>query len=212
MYYVPITSSRISAGRCVCTGSNSSIVDIAVSNEDFSTLVAAAQAADIVDTLAADGPLDVFAPTDEAFANALASLGITADQLLAQTDLLRKILAYHVVAEGAACDGTPSGVLNTLLPGQTLQVDGSTVTDGLGEQATIIATVPASNGQIFVIDAVLLPQTDDEAPPAPEVDDDGCVVEKNNINTGYQEFGGPNDPVKCRIIENSVNTGVQVFN
>merc|ERR1711988_1972760 len=77
------------------------IVDIAAGNEDFSTLVAAVQAADLVDALSdPDASLTVFAPTNAAFEAALESLGMTAEELLADTDLLTSVLLYHVV-EGA---------------------------------------------------------------------------------------------------------------
>jgi len=74
------------------------IVDVAAGNEDFSTLVAAVQAANLVETLSSEGPFTVFAPTDEAFAAALDALGITAEDLLSNTDLLTQILVYHVVS------------------------------------------------------------------------------------------------------------------
>jgi uncharacterized surface protein with fasciclin (FAS1) repeats len=73
------------------------IVDIAVGNEDFSTLVAAVQAAGLVDALNGEGPYTVFAPTNEAFAAALEALGISAEDLLADTETLTSILLYHVV-------------------------------------------------------------------------------------------------------------------
>ena len=132
------------------------IVEIAVSNPDFSTLVAAVQAAGFVDALSSPGPLVVFAPTNQAFADLLAQLGITAEELLADTELLAQVLSYHVVADGASCDTPLNGVVNTL-QGATLDVSGSTVTDIAGNVYNIVATVPASNGQIFVIDGVLLP-------------------------------------------------------
>jgi uncharacterized surface protein with fasciclin (FAS1) repeats len=146
---------------------DSNIVEIAVSQPDFSTLVAAVQAANLTDALSAEGPLDVFAPTNEAFANALAALGITAEELLGQTELLQQILAYHVVASGASCDMPLMGAVETLLPGNTLTVEGSTVTDGNGGTANILGTVPAKNGQIFIIDSVLLPAP---APAAPAME------------------------------------------
>ena len=74
------------------------IVDVAAGNPDFSTLVAAVQAAGLVDTLSSDGPFTVFAPTNAAFDDALAALGLTADELLADTETLTSILTYHVLA------------------------------------------------------------------------------------------------------------------
>ena len=74
------------------------IVDVAIAAGDFTTLVAAVQAAGLVETLSGEGPFTVFAPTDEAFAAALEALGLTAEELLADTALLTSVLTYHVVA------------------------------------------------------------------------------------------------------------------
>ncbi|CAN5897856.1 hypothetical protein BH23ACT5_BH23ACT5_15990 [soil metagenome] len=74
------------------------IVDTAVAAGDFTTLAAALEAAGLVDTLKGDGPFTVFAPTDAAFKAALADLGLTAEELLADTETLTSILTYHVVA------------------------------------------------------------------------------------------------------------------
>nr|NIR35072.1 fasciclin domain-containing protein [Actinomycetota bacterium]NIS30008.1 fasciclin domain-containing protein [Actinomycetota bacterium]NIT94806.1 fasciclin domain-containing protein [Actinomycetota bacterium]NIU18473.1 fasciclin domain-containing protein [Actinomycetota bacterium]NIU64519.1 fasciclin domain-containing protein [Actinomycetota bacterium] len=63
------------------------IVDVAVADGSFTTLVAAVTAAGLVETLSGDGPFTVFAPTDDAFAAALDALGLTADELLASPDL-----------------------------------------------------------------------------------------------------------------------------
>lgn len=91
------------------------IVDVAVDSGQFPTLVAALQAAGLVDTLSGPGPFTVFAPTEEAFAAALDSLGLTADELLADTETLTSILTYHVLATDA-----PSSVVVTL-DGQDLE-------------------------------------------------------------------------------------------
>ena len=138
------------------------IVDVAVAADDFTTLVAAVQAADLVDTLSSDGPFTVFAPTDEAFAAALEALGLTADELLADTDTLTDILTYHVIA-----DEVPSSTVVTLDGEMVETVNGASVTIGVEgdtvtvDDATVIAVdVEADNGVIHVIDAVLLPPTD----------------------------------------------------
>jgi uncharacterized surface protein with fasciclin (FAS1) repeats len=136
-----------------------SIVDVAVGAGTFDTLVAAVQAADLEGTLSAGGPFTVFAPTDDAFEAALDGLGITAEDLLADTETLTAILTYHVVP-GAV----PSGDVVTL-DGQSVEtangasvditVDGDMV---MVNDATVIAVdVAASNGVIHVIDSVLLP-------------------------------------------------------
>ena len=100
------------------------IVDVAVGAGTFETLVAAVTAADLVDTLSGPGPFTVFAPTDEAFAAALTSLDLTAEELLADKDQLTKILTYHVIAgevpssQVVTMDGKKAATVNgkVLLP------------------------------------------------------------------------------------------------
>lgn len=74
-----------------------SVVEIATTNEGFSTLVAAVTAANLVETLQGEGPFTVFAPTDAAFLAAIQALNTTAADLLASPDL-GSILTYHVAA------------------------------------------------------------------------------------------------------------------
>jgi len=143
------------------------IVDVAAGNEDFSTLVAAVQAAGLVDALSAeDADLTVFAPTNEAFEIALEALGLTAEELLADTELLTSVLLYHVApgAVPAEVVVTLDGVeAPTLLEGATIAI--SIVDDGvvLNDSVNVVATdVMASNGIIHVIDAVLLPPAGDD--------------------------------------------------
>jgi len=133
------------------------IVDIASSNEDFSTLVAALSAAGLVETLQGPGPFTVFAPTNDAFAKLPA--GTVESLLLPENrDQLVSILTYHVVP-GA---GTASTFLGERASYAT--VNGAAVhVDGTGggvtvENATVTtADIIASNGVIHVIDEVLLP-------------------------------------------------------
>jgi uncharacterized surface protein with fasciclin (FAS1) repeats len=136
------------------------IVDVAVANE-FTTLVAAVEAAGLVETLSGEGPFTVFAPTDDAFAAALDSLGLTAEELLASDDLA-DILTYHVVAgevdaeTAISLDGESAATVNGAEINISV-VDGSVV---INDTATVVtADVPASNGIVHVIDAVLLPPT-----------------------------------------------------
>ena len=132
---------------------------------EFTILLAAVQAADpsVLAALTEGGPYTVFAPTDAAFAAALEALGVTAEDLLADTDLLTTVLAYHVVpgawdaASVVAAAGEEGVSVGTLLPGTVLNIalDGESVTVN---DATVVATdVMATNGIIHVIDAVLLP-------------------------------------------------------
>jgi transforming growth factor-beta-induced protein len=130
------------------------IVDVAIAAGDFTTLVAAVQAADLADTLSGPGPFTVFAPTDAAFA-ALPEGAL--DDLLADPDALADVLTYHVVAgEFLAADVVGLTEVETVQGGTLpVEVDGDTVRIG---GATVVATdVQASNGVIHVIDTVLLP-------------------------------------------------------
>lgn len=141
------------------------IVDVASANEDFSTLVAAVQAADLVDALAdPDATLTVFAPTNAAFEAALADLGLTAEELLADTETLTAILTYHVLGEEVTSgdiisEGTEEVTVSTL-SGEDLTIvvtDEGTVRFADQTATVTSADVEASNGVIHVIDAVLLP-------------------------------------------------------
>jgi uncharacterized surface protein with fasciclin (FAS1) repeats len=136
------------------------IVGVASNDDRFNTLVSAIEAAGLVETLSGEGPFTVFAPTDAAFEAALNSLGMTAEELLADTELLTQILTYHVVP------GNVSAADVVTLDGQSVEtVEGSTVDVAvsdevvtLNEGVTVIQTdIMASNGVIHVIDGVLLP-------------------------------------------------------
>ena len=136
------------------------IVEVASSNSDFETLVAAVTAAGLAETLSGEGPFTVFAPTDAAF-EALPEGVLEALLLPENKDALTSILTYHVVSgEVMAADVTA---------GDVPTVEGSTIaitTDGgvKVNEATVTATdVDASNGVIHVIDAVLVPPTVDVA-------------------------------------------------
>jgi len=138
------------------------IVDVAVNNSAFSTLVAAVQAAGLVDELSARGPFTVFAPTNGAFGTLLDELGVTADELLADRRLLTQVLLYHVVAgEIKAADilGADLPLSVTTLGGASLTVNvaGGRVVLNNGRASVEIPDVDASNGVIHVVDNVLLP-------------------------------------------------------
>ena len=142
-----------------CAPDLPTIGELAGSAPDLSTLVAAVKAANLTDVLSLPGPIDVFAPTNDAFGALLASLNISAETLLAKTALLN-VLQYHVVVDGAVCDGDLSGAVETV-QGDALTVDGSTVTDANGYAANIVGAINAGNGVVYVIDSVLLPPADD---------------------------------------------------
>ena len=133
------------------------IVDTAVGAGSFNTLVAAVQAAGLVDTLKGEGPFTVFAPTDEAFA---ALPEGTVENLLKpeNKDQLVAILTYHVV---------PGKVMSSDIAGKKAEVasvQGGEIsvdaTDGVKvDGANVVsADIETSNGVIHVIDAVILPE------------------------------------------------------
>ncbi len=134
-----------------------SIAEIAAGDENFSTLVAALSAAGLVETFAGEGEFTVFAPTNAAFEAAFAALGISAEDLLADTELLTSILTYHVV-EGKlmAADVLEQNLLFTLngAPALVYASDEGAFIQGAPISAT---DIEASNGVIHVIDAVILP-------------------------------------------------------
>jgi uncharacterized surface protein with fasciclin (FAS1) repeats len=137
----------------------SDIVDVAVAADAFPTLVAALGAADLVDTLKGDGPFTVFAPTEEAFVELLGALGVTATELLADTDLLTSVLLHHVVP-GKVMSADLAGASELMVT--TVQGGQVSVTESMGsvtiDEATVVtADIEASNGVIHVIDKVLLP-------------------------------------------------------
>ncbi len=135
------------------------IVETLQVNEQFSILVEAVVAADLVAALSVDGPLTVFAPTNAAFATLLAELGVTKEALLASQPLLTRVLTYHVLNGRVLRAGVPIGAPITTLEGGTFTVDTDLrITDARGRLSNIVDTdVITSNGVIHVIDKVLLP-------------------------------------------------------
>ncbi len=136
------------------------IVDVAAANPDFSTLVAAVQAAGLAETLAGPGPFTVFAPTNEAFAALPAG---TLDNLLLpeNKDNLVKILSYHVVPGTVmAADIKPEAEAGATASVNSLDLSvRTTATGAMVNDATVTtADIAASNGVIHVIDKVLLPK------------------------------------------------------
>jgi transforming growth factor-beta-induced protein len=154
----PATTVAAAATTAAATEAPGTIVDVAAANPDFSILVAAVQKAGLAKTLSGSGPFTVFAPTNDAFAAALAKLGLTQDELLASPDLA-SILTYHVLpAKVMAADVTAASTPMTV-QGETLDVkpaNGGVTVNGAN---VTTADVAASNGVIHVVDAVLLPPT-----------------------------------------------------
>lgn len=136
------------------------IAATAAANPEFSILIEALEAADLTSALQADGPFTVFAPTNAAFADLLGELGVTKDQLLANTDLLTQVLTYHVVNARVFKAQVPIGQPVTSLQGGTFTVGADlAITDGAGRRSNLVATnVLARNGVIHVVDKVMLPE------------------------------------------------------
>lgn len=145
------------------------IVEVAVANENFTTLVTAVTAADLVDTLSSEGPFTVFAPVNSAFEALPAG---TVENLLApeSKNALSGLLTYHVVAGKymaadvikAIKENKGSFPVKTVQGGMiTLSLNGDNVMlkDEKGNMATVvIADVAASNGVIHAIDTVVMPK------------------------------------------------------
>lgn len=136
---------------------NNDIVDIAVGNSDFSTLVTALKAADLVDALKGEGPFTVFAPTNEAFAKLPKG---ALDNLLKDKEALKQVLLYHVVnGKVTSADVVKVDKANTL-SGKDVKV---TVSDSgvmINSSKVTVVDIMATNGVIHVIDTVLLPPAD----------------------------------------------------
>ena len=133
------------------------IVEIAVGNEDFSILVAALQKAELVGALQGEGPFTVFAPTNEAFTKLLASLGITAEDLLNHPQL-KEVLLYHVVSGQVLSTDLSNGMTAPTLSGENIKVDLSSGVK-INSASVTTADVMATNGVIHIIDSVLVPST-----------------------------------------------------
>ncbi|MGB0371814.1 MAG: fasciclin domain-containing protein [Opitutales bacterium] len=135
---------------------NQSIVEIAASNDNFSTLVAAVKAAGLVETLAGEGAFTVFAPTDEAFA---ALPEGTLESLLKpeNKDALVSILTYHVVPGKVPASAVKTMPVKTV-NGQKAQLKVSRGKVTIDKAKVVQTDIMASNGVIHVIDAVILPE------------------------------------------------------
>jgi len=131
------------------------IVDTLAQNGNFTTLIAAVQAAGLVDALNAPGDKTVFAPTDQAFANLPAG---TVDSLLANIPALTDILTYHVVNGKVDADAAQELTQATALNGKTLNISVRDCDLYINDSKVVLEDIPTSNGIIHVVDNVLLPQ------------------------------------------------------
>ena len=153
-----ITSFLVTTSASAMSHGKHDIVDVASKAGVFNTLITAAKAAGLVEALKGEGPITVFAPTDDAFAKLPEG---TIETLLKpeNKDKLTNILLYHVVSgEVMAETAITLDSAKTLqgssfsinLDGKTLKIDGASVTQ---------ADIKASNGVIHVIDSVILPKS-----------------------------------------------------
>ena len=129
------------------------IVDTAIAAGSFKTLVAAVQAADLVDTLRGPGPFTVFAPTDAAFAKLPPG---AVDALLADKAALTAVLTYHVVAGKVTAAAVAGLTEATTVQGGAIKIDTSNGVK-INDATVTTADVMATNGVIHVIDTVLMP-------------------------------------------------------
>lgn len=173
-----------------------SILEIAVENENTTILEAAVLEADpsIAQLLDGDDQLTVFAPTDAAFEALLEDLGLTAEQLLANTELLNTVLTYHVLATSvgevkaaAAISVAQSPVPENLVPTVNGENVALSISQESGEDVLYVNTsrvtgpdVDATNGVIHLIDKVLLP-------PPSDLSDTGATI--GAIVTALAEAG-----------------------
>ena len=151
-----LTVSTAIAVPAIAGGMKKDIVDTAAGAGDFSTLVAAVEAAGLVETLKGDGPFTVFAPTDAAFA----ALPVgTVESLLKpeNKDQLVAILTYHVVPGKVMSTDLSDDMSATTVQGSEVMID---LDNGvMVEEATVVsADIETSNGVIHVIDKVILPE------------------------------------------------------
>jgi uncharacterized surface protein with fasciclin (FAS1) repeats len=132
------------------------VVKVAVGSKDHTTLVAALKQAELVTSLSNAGPFTVFAPTNAAFDKLPAGTvdGLMKDDKKAD---LQNILQYHVTTSSLKADFLTDGMTLGMVNGDNINIsvkDGKIILNG---SATIVASVPASNGMIHIIDGVLLP-------------------------------------------------------
>ena len=154
--FIALAAASTLAAPAFAGGHSKDIVDTAVGAGTFTTLVAAVEAAGLVETLKGEGPFTVFAPTDDAFA-ALPE-GTVEDLLKPENkDQLIAVLTYHVVAGKVMSGDLSNNMMATTVQGGdvTIMAEGGVMVDGAN---VVTADIEASNGVIHVIDAVILPK------------------------------------------------------
>lgn len=153
----PLTGKTVAVTTAAHQNESQTLVDIALSNKDFSTLVTALKAAGLVETLSGKGPFTVFAPTNEAF-NKLPKETLQSLLKPENKEQLASILTYHVVPSKVMSSEVVKVNTAKTVQGQTIDIK---VADGkvrLNGSSNVIKTdIVASNGVIHVIDSVILP-------------------------------------------------------
>lgn len=166
------------------------VVAAAQATPDLSVLVEAVVAADLAGTLSktdSPAPYTVFAPTNDAFVALLNTLGVTKEQLLADKDLLTKVLTYHVVPNAVVKKADiPFGQPIQTINGNALSIDADAdgnakIMDAAGNSAGIVQTdVVTGNGVVHIIDSVILPATKNLVEVAQGNSDFSILVEAVN--------------------------------
>lgn len=151
--FIATTAAVSIAATAAIAMGEKDIVDTAVEAGTFTTLVAAVEAAGLVDTLKGDGPFTVFAPSDEAFA---ALPEGTVEGLLADPEALAAVLTYHVVPGKVMSTDLSNNMMATTANGAdvTIMTEGGVM---VNDATVVAADIEASNGVIHVIDSVILP-------------------------------------------------------
>ncbi len=188
--YVSFTIGAMSMAPVVAADENEDIPTNAQNTGVHDSLVAALTQAELVATLQGDGPFTVFAPTDQAFADA--GIDLAALDNVDGKATLTDILTYHVYAGAVQSSAVTDGMTVTMLNGDDATF---TVTDGtvkIGEATVTTADVIASNGVIHVIDKVLMPPVDEPALPVGcdyliGIDDTGFAYDNTDISINKGE-------------------------
>jgi uncharacterized surface protein with fasciclin (FAS1) repeats len=154
--YLALTAAALLATPAFAGSMSKDIVDTAVEAGSFTTLVAAVEAAGLVETLKGEGPFTVFAPTDDAFA-ALPEGTVESLLLPENKDQLIAILTYHVVPGKVMSTDLSNNMMAPTVQGSdvTIMTEGGVTVNGAN---VVTADIETSNGVIHVIDAVILPE------------------------------------------------------
>jgi len=155
--FIALTATAaLTSTSAFAAGHSKDIVDTAIEAGSFTTLVAAVEAAGLVETLKGEGPFTVFAPTDEAFA-ALPEGTVETLLLPENKEKLTSILTYHVVSGKVMSSDLTNNMMAETVQGSQVKIMtyGGVTVNGAN---VVTADIEASNGVIHVIDAVIIPK------------------------------------------------------